>query len=297
MRTLQLEMLYVYRALEEEALDIAAEELRTSGGSAGATLSREGSTTELQLLVAEFALLDEQLEALGAALKSAALSLADDDVLEQLAVEVPDLRYRVGVSDDTVFGSNPFSLSRLNLQAQESVGKVGARHCTVAAWGGSVGAPRPSAHSHHAHLTIKWHAHTCAGSSLVHAPQSRPPLLCSKPLTPPPPRPHPHQVFEGVNFLTRGLRLLGSDVGNATRLFMKAAIGGRLRAREVKPPCLTALLPELASWSSCLAAQQLLSRPAVISFASNLLPPSFPIAPVPFSHTRRMRGCLCFTHR
>lgn len=62
-----------------------------------------------------------------------------------------------------MFGSNPFSPTKLKLQAKESIGKVG----------------------------------------------------------------------EGINFLLRGLRLLGSDTSNAGRLFTKAALGGTLKPREV----------------------------------------------------------------
>jgi hypothetical protein len=42
------------------------------------------------------------------------------------------------------------------------------------------------------------------------------------------------KVAEGVGFMTRGLRLLSSDVGNAGRLFSKAALGGTLKPREVR---------------------------------------------------------------
>ncbi|GBF97790.1 hypothetical protein Rsub_10215 [Raphidocelis subcapitata] len=164
-RTLQLEMEWVYRSLEDEALDIAADELLGKG-----PLAREGSTGELALLVAEYSLLERQLAALAAALSEAdpkgglaPLTLVDDDLLEGLAAEIPDLRMRVGVSDVQVFGANPFSITKLRLQARDSAGKVA----------------------------------------------------------------------EGVGFLTRGVRLLGSDVGNAGRLFSKAALGGTLKPREV----------------------------------------------------------------
>ncbi|GFR42923.1 hypothetical protein Agub_g3924, partial [Astrephomene gubernaculifera] len=62
-RTLQLEMEHVYGSLEAEALDFLNGVLR------GGLLARDGSTTELALLVAEFALLDEQLSLLAAALE------------------------------------------------------------------------------------------------------------------------------------------------------------------------------------------------------------------------------------
>lgn len=48
----------------------------------------------------------------------APLTLVDDDLLEVLAAEIPDLRMRVGVSDVQVFGSNPFSVTKLRLQVR-----------------------------------------------------------------------------------------------------------------------------------------------------------------------------------
>jgi hypothetical protein len=129
----------------------------------------------LALLVAEYGLLLEQLDVLADSIasqmaplegssssshgipqpmaataaagagKSPGLSIVNDDLLTELAAEIPDLRYRVGVSDAEVFGANPLSPTRLKLQVRENGLKV----------------------------------------------------------------------LEGVNFLTRGVRLLGSDVGNA----------------------------------------------------------------------------------
>ena len=84
---------------------------------------REGYTSELDLLVADFVMLEEELAALAQALgsgvdKAAAgtsdkasasaaaaaagggvlpLGLIGEDVLEKLAVEIPDMRVRVGV--------------------------------------------------------------------------------------------------------------------------------------------------------------------------------------------------------
>ncbi|KAF6258973.1 hypothetical protein COO60DRAFT_1515473 [Scenedesmus sp. NREL 46B-D3] len=191
LRTLQLEMEYIYVSLEEEAIDVSADELLNKGPA----LVREGSTGELAVLVAEYGLLLEQLDVLAASIDSQmaatasssshshgpgpssssssqaataaasgpGVSLIDEDILEELAAEIPDLRYRVGVPDTVVFGSNPLSPTRLKLQARDSSLKV----------------------------------------------------------------------LEGLNFLLRGMRLLGSDVGNAGRLFSKAALGGTLKAREV----------------------------------------------------------------
>jgi hypothetical protein len=169
--------------------------LRACCASAGPALAREGSTAELALLVAEYALLLEQLDVLAASIDSQTggsggssgnsssgihaplpngaapttvsaaaaaataaaapgLSLIDEDVLAELAAEIPDLRYRVGVGDGVVFGFNPLSPTRLKIQAAESSAKV----------------------------------------------------------------------FEGVNFLTRGVRLLLSDVGNGGAGRMRGAL-------------------------------------------------------------------------
>lgn len=89
----------------------------------GPALAREGSTAELALLVAEYGLLLEQLDVLVASIENqmgsaagssstsshgfnhssattssnsdstkAGLSLIDEDILEELAAEIPDLR-------------------------------------------------------------------------------------------------------------------------------------------------------------------------------------------------------------
>ncbi|GLI62003.1 hypothetical protein VaNZ11_004577 [Volvox africanus] len=174
-RTLQLEMEYVYGSLEAEALDIF------NGLHSGGLLIRDGSTAELALLVAEFALLDEQLTLMAAALEggsaggatasddgaaaAAAMgpALINDEVLSKLAVEIPDMRSRVGVADQVVFGGQGFSLTKARLQVRESLDKV----------------------------------------------------------------------REAITFLTRGFKLLGSDIATGARLFLKAALGNTLKPREV----------------------------------------------------------------
>ncbi|GIL75359.1 hypothetical protein Vretimale_8033, partial [Volvox reticuliferus] len=181
-RTLQLEMEHVYGSLEAEALDMF------NGLQSGGLLIRDGSTNELALLVAEFALLDEQLTLMAAALEggsaggaspgeegaAAAVSAAaaavamgpaliNDEVLSKLAVEIPDMRSRVGVADQVVFGGQGFSLTKARLQIRESLDKV----------------------------------------------------------------------REAVTFLSRGFKLLGSDIATGVRLFLKAALGNTLKPREV----------------------------------------------------------------
>lgn len=86
---------------------------------------------------------------------SLSLGIIGEDVLEKLALEIPDMRIRVGVMDQVVYGGSGFSLARLQLQVQESLEKV----------------------------------------------------------------------REAIEFLVRGVRLLGSDVANSTRVFTRAALG------------------------------------------------------------------------
>ena len=86
---------------------------------------------------------------------SLALGIIGEDVLEKLALEIPDMRIRVGVMDQVVYGGSGFSMARLQLQVQESLEKV----------------------------------------------------------------------REAIEFLVRGVRLLGSDVANSTRVFTRAALG------------------------------------------------------------------------
>ncbi|MEW5299727.1 MAG: hypothetical protein WDW36_002714 [Sanguina aurantia] len=180
-RTLQLEMEHVYRSLEDEALDVV-------GSSTGDLIARDGSSAELALLVAEYELLDEQLTVLASGISTqeggsgsrrssssgieGALTLVNDgSLLEKLAMEVPDMCSRVGVGSQQVFGGSGFSLTKAQLQAEESKGKV----------------------------------------------------------------------LEAVNFLVRGVRLLGSDAQNSVRLVTKAALGNSLKPREVAAIRRTAL--------------------------------------------------------
>ncbi|GAB4813221.1 hypothetical protein N2152v2_000267 [Parachlorella kessleri] len=163
-RTLQLEMAYIYGGLEEEALDIVGDSGASSsssapgGGKQGtgyplAALSRRGSSDELALLVAEFSQLDGQLGALTGLVEQGEALFIDDQEMARLATDIPDMRSRLGISDTQVFGGQGFSLVKLQLQVKEGIAKI----------------------------------------------------------------------VEGVNFGTRGVRLLVSDVGSAGRLFWRAA--------------------------------------------------------------------------
>mmetsp|Transcript_3050 Transcript_3050/g.8024 ORF Transcript_3050/g.8024 Transcript_3050/m.8024 type:complete len:678 (-) Transcript_3050:373-2406(-) len=142
LRTLQLEMEYAYRALEEEAMDIV-------GFDVNDVLNRQGSTAELRLLAAEFGYLDEQLAALASQVGSSARavgvssvegngssyrgaaaiggvgdSLVMEDLLASLANDVPDMRQRVGVPDQVVFGGQGWSMTKTRLQLQEALEAV-----------------------------------------------------------------------------------------------------------------------------------------------------------------------------
>lgn len=58
---------------------------------------RTGSSDEVALLIAEFGLLDRQQAALLDAISAGRAALLDDDDLGRLAIDVPDLRSRLGI--------------------------------------------------------------------------------------------------------------------------------------------------------------------------------------------------------
>lgn len=65
--------------------------------------------------MAEFALLDSELSLLAGSL-SEPLSLMGDDLLEKLAIEIPDMRTRVGVPEQVVYGGQGLTITKLQLQ-------------------------------------------------------------------------------------------------------------------------------------------------------------------------------------
>lgn len=148
-RSLQLQMEYIYNTLEGEALGVVEEP------NAPGYLQRQGSTEELLLLTAEFELLDEQLRTLIKSLVQSPAVLIQDNVLQNLVDEIEDLRKRLGIHPDVVLGDSRLTWRKLNLQIESAI------------------------------ETIK----------------------------------------EGVNFLIRGVRLMGTDLVYASRLFSKAALG------------------------------------------------------------------------
>ena len=58
---------------------------------------RTGSSDEVALLIAEFGLLESQLGVLLEAIDAGHTALLDDDNLAHLAVDIPDLRSRLGI--------------------------------------------------------------------------------------------------------------------------------------------------------------------------------------------------------
>eukprot|EP00210_Caulerpa_lentillifera_P006373 g6088.t1 len=156
-RSLQLQMEYIYRTLEEEALEIS-EDPKSPG-----YISRQGSTEELSLLTAEFSLLEDQLKAVTQRLLQSPTKLVRDTVLQNLVDEIEDLRRRLGIRSDVVFGDSRLTWRKVNLQVHQAL----------------------------------------------------------------------ETIQEGLNFLARGVRLLGSDLVYSSRLFSKATIGGTLKPREV----------------------------------------------------------------
>jgi len=166
-RTLQLQMEFIYQSLTDEVLDITPE---SEWQDPLSPPIRGGSSDEIALLVAEYELLADELgpllpmaegEGAGAPLQG---GLSMDETLGRLAQEIPDMRVRLGIAESDVFAAaGQFSLRKLQLSVKESTNKIS----------------------------------------------------------------------DGINFFTRGMRLLGSDVGSAGRMFMRAAVGATLKPREV----------------------------------------------------------------
>lgn len=130
-RTLQLEMEFIYGCLEEESLDVigdpSAKPATASGGGGdplALALSRRGSTDEVALLAAEFRQLDTDLSDLAAEVEAGGALVLDDGVLAGLATEIPDLRIRLGVGDTTVFGGTGISLGKVQMQLRNALLKI-----------------------------------------------------------------------------------------------------------------------------------------------------------------------------
>ena len=95
LRTLQLELRLVFEILEKEALQIIDENNNFLPW-------RRGSSEELALLVAEYALLDRKTASLIGSNNQGGSRLGEQELLSELATDVPDLRTRLGITDNEV---------------------------------------------------------------------------------------------------------------------------------------------------------------------------------------------------
>lgn len=120
-RTLQLELEYIYGALEEEAVDVLGDGVR---GNRRLALGRRGSSDEVALLAAEFGLLDAGLSSLATAVDAGEALYVDESDLARLATDIPDMRMRLGLGDTQVFGGAGFSLVKVQLQIKTAGAKV-----------------------------------------------------------------------------------------------------------------------------------------------------------------------------
>lgn len=108
-RTLQVEMALIYLTLEAELLDTSgSEDVRTD--------------EEESLLVAEFGLLDADLARLRISVDRREAILVDDEELEVLATDIPDLKSRLGIMEDASIPVN----QRAALAFSDGVTKIQA---------------------------------------------------------------------------------------------------------------------------------------------------------------------------
>ncbi|KAL3690632.1 hypothetical protein R1sor_004283 [Riccia sorocarpa] len=104
-RTLQLEMLLIYMYLEEDVLQVT-DDIR--------------SDEDESLLVAEFGLLDAELASLRTAVDRNEAILIQDEELEDLAADIPDLKNRLGIVEEA---SIPLG-QRMQMSFSEGLVKV-----------------------------------------------------------------------------------------------------------------------------------------------------------------------------
>eukprot|EP00803_Ostreobium_quekettii_P011225 evm.model.scf_916.3 EVM.evm.TU.scf_916.3 scf_916:39388-45212(+) len=117
-KSLQLQMEYIYTSLEAEALDYVEDD-KVSGRPGG-----QGSTEELSLLMVEFCLLDEKLAQLVETLAKDPSAPVRDDTLQGLVEDVADLCGLLGISADAVFEGSRVSWHKCVLQLKASAAKV-----------------------------------------------------------------------------------------------------------------------------------------------------------------------------
>lgn len=109
-RTLELELGRVYRALEEEAIEIPI------GG-----LFRD---RELALLIAEFGVLEASLSKLAYRVENDEMLLIEDSHIAGLATDIPDLKNRLGILDDPNAMALDVTFQRFDIWLTETKSKV-----------------------------------------------------------------------------------------------------------------------------------------------------------------------------
>jgi hypothetical protein len=111
-RTLQAEMERIIGSLEEEA-------------ALAPSLDAPDRSDEVELLVAEFGVMDAELRKLVSAVDRGAPDLIDDDALTELATDIPDLKSRLGIADEGLTSLSPEIVGERVVRAtEESVGKA-----------------------------------------------------------------------------------------------------------------------------------------------------------------------------
>lgn len=267
LRSLQLEAEAAYGALEDEALDVAQ-----GTQDAGFLLFRQGSSEELALLAAEFALLDG---ALASAAAAAGLADVREDevaaaVLERLAGRKAEEGSSAAASSSSAASSAPSSAG--STSTSNSSPHSHAFPATVAAAAAALVAlpyddsgleslarevpdlRRRLGIADDAVFSLVARAAageallpsqaglTGAGtgassSSLWPSGSSSPAAMLSAAMSPQRIKEavseSGEKVVEGALFFARGLKLLGSDVRSSCGLFTRAAAGASLKPREV----------------------------------------------------------------
>ena len=152
-RTLQMEMERIILALEEEVATPPAD------------MISKAEITDLQLMVAEFGVMDLSLRRLISLVDREQIELIDDEDLGKLAMDIPDMKVRLAVNDDA---TSTMSLEMVKERASRTVEEAS------------------------------------------------------------------ETVREAITFVVRGVTLMGTDIGQSARLFLRAAFGTTLRPREVQ---------------------------------------------------------------
>lgn len=159
---------------------------------------RTGSSDEVALLIAEFGLLDGELASLLEAVQEGHAARLDDDNLARLAVDIPDLRNRLGIGCETsLFCLPPIHVRTLWLNI-----KCSKQSCLL---------PACAALSRVPCICREAMVFYGSGWTVVKVQAAVAESF--------------DKVREGIMFFSRGIRLLGSDVSSAGRLFSRAVLG------------------------------------------------------------------------